>query len=294
MLIGKSTKHITRNVPLCFRLGFIASLVFFLSGSSHPQDTAGTVKKNSLGMELVYIPSGSFMMGSHTDEKWRADNEGPQHSVTIGYDFWIGKYEVTQEEYKAVMAVNPSGFKNCQRCPVDQVSWDDAKKYIQKLNARNDGYEYRLPTEAEWEYAARSGTTTIFAFGNSLSSSQANFNGNFPYGNVSEGEYKKRTVPVGSYKPNAWGLYDMHGNVYEWVEDIYNESGYKGLPTDGSANINKGDSTERVLRGGSWDDDGYFLRSAYRNLASTSDRFNIFGFRVVARLKTASTISSRF
>ncbi len=268
-------------------------LVCFLSIVSFSQDDAqtlktsgtigpGTVTRNSIGMELVYIPKGSFTMGSPESKIDREDNEGPQRSVTIGTDFYMGKFEVTQEEYERVVGTNPSYFKKCSRCPVEQVSWDDAKEFIRKLSAKNDGFEYRLPTEAEWEYAARAGTTTVFAFGNSLSSSQANFDGNFPYGSASKGEYKARTAAVGSYQPNAFGLYDMHGNVWEWVEDIYNTSGYQGLPTDGSANTSVGDSAFRVLRGGSWYDHGNILRSVSREWVPPANRYSHIGFRVVA------------
>jgi formylglycine-generating enzyme required for sulfatase activity len=149
----------------------------------------------------------------------------------------------------------------------------------------NDGHTYRLPSEAEWEYACRAGTTTAFSFGDSLSSTQANFDGNYPYGNASKGEYKQKTVPVGSYQPNAFGLYDMHGNVWEWCEDIYADS-YKGLPTDGSANVSVGDSDFRVSRGGSWDLNGNFLRSAIRDRDGAGARYDIYGFRVVAVSRT--------
>ena len=256
--------------------------------------TEGLTITNSIGMELVYIPSsftsklhsGSFIMGSPSNEKGRWSNEGPQRSVTIGKGFLIGKYEVTQEEYEKVMGTNPSYFKNCPKCPVEGISWNDAKEYIRKLNARNDAFEHRLPTEAEWEYSARAGTATAFAFGDSLDSSQANFDGKHPYpfgfGGAPKGEYKGKTVPVGSYKPNVWGLYDMHGNVFEWVEDIYSKT-YQGAPIDGSANMSTGDSDNRVLRGGAWYDGGNYLRSAIRRETSPSGRGKDFGFRVVAR-----------
>jgi formylglycine-generating enzyme required for sulfatase activity len=240
--------------------------------------------KNSIGMEFVKIPAGSFMMGSPTSEKDRNEDEGPQRRVTINYEFYMGKYEVTQEEYEEVMGTNPSNFKNCPRCPIEQVSWDDAKSFIQKLNAKNDGYEYRLPSEAEWEYAARGGTTTPFGIGNgnSLSSEQANFDGDYPYGNAPQGKYLGKTTPVGSYQPNAFGLYDMHGNVWEWVEDIWKDN-YSGLSVDGSANVSVGDSSLRVLRGGSWNFVGLLLRSAFRNRYAPATRYSNFGFRLVLR-----------
>jgi formylglycine-generating enzyme required for sulfatase activity len=234
---------------------------------------------------MIWIPSGSFTMGSPASEARRDSDEGPQRLVTIGQGFWMGRYEVTQGQYEAVMGTNPSFFKTCGKdCPVEQVSWNDAKEFISKLNARNDGFVYSLPSEAEWEYAARAGTTTAFAFGNSLSSTQANFNGNYPYGNAPKGPYLERTTKVGSYKPNAWGLYDMHGNVWEWAEDVWQDS-YTGLPTDGSANTTRGDSSFRVLRGGSWYVIGGFTRSAYRDWDDLSLRYDGDGFRVVARAR---------
>lgn len=269
------------------------------SGNSSPAKSF----RNRYGMELVYIPAGEFMMGSSDAEAQSAYQEAkryvesasldwfkgekPKHRVIIKEGFHMGRYEVTQAQYQQVMGVNPSNFKSCDSCPVEQVSWNDAKEFIKKLNAMNDGFTYRLPSEAEWEYACRAGTTTAFSFGDSLSSTQANFNGDYPYGSASKGEYKGKTTPVGSYQPNAFGLYDMHGNVWEWVEDIYAES-YDGLPTDGSANVSKGDSSVRVLRGGSWYGGGRVLRSAVRlGFFSPSYRdADDFGFRVVASPRT--------
>jgi formylglycine-generating enzyme required for sulfatase activity len=259
------------------------NLVNKLANQPSSSPTGNTIK-NSIGMEFVKIPAGSFMMGSPTSEKDRSDDEGPQRRVTINYEFYLGKYEVTQEEYEKVMGTNPSNFKNCPRCPVEQVSWNDAKSFIQKLNAKNDGYEYRLPSEAEWEYAARGGTTTPFGIGNgnSLSSEQANFDGNYPYGNAPKGKDLQKTVNVGSYQANAFGLFDMHGNVWEWCEDIWKDN-YSGLSADGSANVSVGDSSLRVLRGGSWYGDGHLLRSAVRLRNAPADRYFDYGFRLVLR-----------
>ncbi len=248
---------------------------------------------NSVTMEMVKIPAGSFIMGSPESEKYRASDEKQysekyrtsdekQHKVTISKDFYLGKYEVTQSQWKAVMENNnPSSFKG-DNLPVENVSWDDAKKFISKLN--NDNYEFGLPSEAEWEYAARAGTTTAFYFGDSLSSAQANFDGNYPYGNASKGKYLEKTTYVGNYSKNDFGLYDMHGNVWEWCEDIY-ESDYGKLRADGSANVSVGDSSLRVLRGGSWGNDGFGVRSADRDRISSDARLYFFGFRVAARVK---------
>jgi len=249
-------------------------------GGSAPE----AVRRNGLGMEFSWIPSGSFIM--RHPGSWELTGEGPQRLVTFRQGFWMGRYEVTQGQYEVVMGTNPSNFKTCGKdCPVETVSWNDAKEFIQRLNARNDGFVYSLPSEAEWEYAARAGTTTATAFGDSLSSTQANFDGNYPNGNAPKGPYLERTTKVGSYRPNAWGLYDMHGNVWEWVEDIYNKEGYSGLPTDGSANTTRGDSSVRVLRGGSWHGGGYLARSASRSWSDPTDRLSHLGFRVVARAR---------
>lgn len=244
----------------------------------------GSVYRNSIGMVLSYIPAKkSFVMGSPATEADRESDEGPQRSITIAQDFWIGKYEVTQEEYEKVMGEKPSTFRDCARCPVDSVSWDDAKEFIKKLNDKNDGFVYRLPSEAEWEYAARAGSKTPLAFGDSFDSTQANFDGRYPYGNGSKQVRSiVKTVPVGSYQPNAWGLYDMHGNVWEWVEDIYVKAGYQGLDTDGSANVVTGDQYKRVRRGGGWNSWGKAQRSANRGWQNPRNRSKDGGFRVVA------------
>lgn len=270
--------------------------------SNTPQTySAGTVRKNSIGMELVWIPAGTFMMGSTEAEVDDVVNqckkvdgdfcgrigftlETPKHKVTISQGFLLGKFEVTQGQWQAVMGTNPSEFENCgSNCPVERVSWDDAQEFIKRLNAKNDGYEYRLPSEAEWEYACRAGTTAAFAFGDSLNSSQANFNGNYPHDSTKD-QYLKKTVAVGSYRSNAWGLYDMHGNVWEWVEDIYN-SNYQGVRSDGLANASVGDSTYRGLRGGGWYFTGVQSRSAFRFRLNPGNRNANLGFRVAARFK---------
>lgn len=243
--------------------------------------------QNPLGMEFVLIPSGWFTMGSLKG----ADDEKPVHKVTINYEFYMGKYEVTIGEWKKVMGDLPqelrsanAKFKESDLQPVIYVSWFDAKEFVAKMNAKNDGFEYRLPSEAEWEYACRAGTTTEFAFGNSLGLGRANYNDNYPYPNNLQGPNPEKTVEVKSYRPNAWGLYNMHGNVWEWVEDIYNPS-YTGLPTDGTPNLTIGDPKARVLRGGSWLDVGSgYLRSAIRNSLGPSARLSGgVGIRLVAR-----------
>jgi formylglycine-generating enzyme required for sulfatase activity len=236
-------------------------------------------RTNQTGIEFVLIPAGSFMMGSTN----HGADEKPVHQVAINYSFYMGKYEVTQAQWQSVMGNNPSYFKDCANCPVEQVSWDDAQNFINKLNASNDGFRYRLPTEAEWEYACRAGTTTEFAFGDSLSSDdQANFD---PYGGAAKGVYREKTTSVGSFQPNAFGLFDMHGNVWEWCEDWYHSS-YAGAPSDGSAWLSGGEQKYRVLRGGSWDSGALGLRSAFRSVSTPAFRFSRFGFRVVAVART--------
>jgi formylglycine-generating enzyme required for sulfatase activity len=203
--------------------------------------------------------------------------------VTISQGFWMSKYETTQEEYMAVMGTNPSYFKGEARKSVEQVNWNDATNYCAKLTAQKHdagtlpaGYAYRLPTEAEWEYACRAGTTTATAYGDSLSSTQANFCG-APYGGGAKGPNLRATTKVGSYAPNAWGLYDMHGNVWEWCLD------WAGTYPGGSETDPRGTTTGsiRVLRGGCWYDYGWYCRSAFRFGRKPDIRNGYVGFRPV-------------
>lgn len=228
----------------------------------------GTVVRNNAGIELVYVPAGSFMMGSENGEKY----EKPVHQVTIREGFYMGRYEVTQAQWQAVMGTNPSEFRG-ENLPVEQVSWNDAQEFIQKLNALNDGFIYRLPSEAEWEYACRAGTTGDYAGEpNSMGWYDANSG--------------KRTHPVGKKQANGFGLYDMHGNVWEWCQDVYHEN-YNGAPTDGSTWLSGGDSNKRVFRGGSWFNVvALILRSALRNRAVPDFRSHDLGFRVAASART--------
>jgi len=253
----------------------------------------GREMKNSIGMKFARIPSGSFMMGSPTGEAGRNADEA-QRRITINYEFYMGKYEVTIGEWKRLMGDLPEAmktgldarFKKSDKQPVLRVSWNDAKEFIRKLNSQNDRFVYRLPSEAEWEYAARAGTTTPFGIGdgNNVSSSQANFAGNAPYGNASKGKDLWQTTNVGSYRPNKWGLYDMHGNVSEWVEDIWQDNA-RDLPVDGSANLSRGDASQRVTRGGSWGDQGAGCRSAFHFFSPPANRGTDQGFRVAASPK---------
>lgn len=226
---------------------------------------------------FVKIPAGEFMMGAQNGEA----DEKPVHRVRISSGFEMGKYEVTQAQWEAMMESNPSHFKGAN-LPVENVSWDDVQRFLEKLNARNDGYLYRLPTEAEWEYACRAGTTTAFASGDSLSSEQANFDGNYPYRSA-KGKYLQRTAAVGSYQPNAWGLYDMHGNVAEWCQDLYSQNYYGQSPSADPTGPTTG--SDRVWRGGGWNEIAQVLRSADRSRYAPDYRTNYLGFRLVRALR---------
>lgn len=229
---------------------------------------------NDLEMEFILVHAGGFTMGSENGKK----DELPVHSVTISRDFYMGRYEVTQKQWQAVMDTNPSRFKDCNECPVENVSWDEAQEFIRRLNERKDGNQYRLPTEAEWEYACRAGTETAFSFGVTLTSAQANFDGRYPYGLTAKGLNREKTMPVGSFKPNAWGLSDMHGNVAELCEDMYHEN-YNIAPLDGSAWLSDGAS--RVIRGGNWRSTGLSLRSSARATDKSSKADGLIGIRLV-------------
>ena len=218
--------------------------------------------------ELVVVPSGSYRMGSPLGEESRGNDEGPMHRVRISEPFAVGVYEVTFREWDACRRAggcshdpDDRGWGRGDR-PVILVSWKDAKEYVRWLS-RETGKEYRLLSESEWEYVARGGTTGPFHFGLTISPEQANYNGNYTYGSGGKGRYRARTVPVGSFPSNAFGLHDVHGNVLEWVEDCWHGS-YRGAPSDGSAWASGGDCGLRVLRGGSW------LNSAPRNLRSAN------------------------
>jgi formylglycine-generating enzyme required for sulfatase activity len=237
--------------------------------------------------EMVVIPAGSFLMGSREGEPERSDDEGPQHRVTLLRPFAIGRYAVTFEEYDAFCSATGRDKPGDQgwgraRQPVINVSWDDAVAYCQWLSGQT-GKPYRLPSEAEWEYAARAGTKTPFHFGATLSTAQANYNGNRPYRSGAKGEYRQCTVAVGTLPANAWGLYEVHGNVWEWVQDCWHDS-YEGATVDGSAWQVNCVEARRVLRGGSWSNDGWFVRVSFRygDDAGTRD-FNL-GLRLAQDL----------
>ncbi len=230
-----------------------------------------------VSLDLVWIPQGEFLMGSPEDEEDRFDDEGPQHRVRISRGFWMGRYEVTQGQWQAVMGSNPSGFTGDGRLPVEQVSWEDCQAFLRKLNGRVSGGRFRLPSEAEWEYACRAGTWRRFSFGDDDSRL-----GEYAWYWENSG---RTTHPVGGKEPNAWGLYDMHGNVLEWCEDDWHEydwhGEYVGAPTDGSAWVDAPRGLYRVYRGGGWWDYPAGCRSACRYWNDPVRLGHGLGFRVV-------------
>jgi formylglycine-generating enzyme required for sulfatase activity len=247
---------------------------------------------NGVPLEMVYVPEGSFLMGTpekeeddddydNDDDDYDNDDddcdnyqEQPQHEVTL-QAFHMGKYQVTQRQYQAVMGNNPSTFVE-DDLPVENVSWNDAMEFCQRLSEKI-GQKFTLPSEAQWEYACRAGTTTPFYFGRTLRAKLANYDATETYGNGSTGEYREQTTDVGIFPPNAFGLYDMHGNVEEWCQDEWHDD-YNGAPIDGSAWLD-GSSCDYVVRGGSWFSDPKCCRSAHRSVNSRDDCQDSLGFR---------------
>jgi formylglycine-generating enzyme required for sulfatase activity/tRNA A-37 threonylcarbamoyl transferase component Bud32 len=244
---------------------------------------------NGVALELVRVPAGKFMMGLPEGE---GNNfEHPQHQVTL-QEFWIGKYAVTNAQWQAVMKTK--GSANCDEKfqgdlqPVVGVSWHDAREFCNKIHQLT-GRTARLPTEAEWEHACRAGTTTPFAFGETVTPEQVNYNGNHPYGNAPKGKYREVTVNVNSFQPNAWGIYQMHGNVMEWCLDEWHDS-YADKPENlkkqgnqawGDLNVDKNDNRFRLLRGGSWYFDARYCRAADRFGDFARFLNSYFGFRLL-------------
>ena len=227
---------------------------------------------NGVEFAFRWCPAGTFMMGSPTSENGRNDDE-KQHQVTLTKGFWMMETEVTQKQWKAVMGNNPSNFKG-DDLPVEQVSWNDCQEFCKKCVQL--GLLVQLPTEAQWEYACRAGSTTAYFWGNALNGDKANCDGNYPCGTTTIGKYLKKTTPVGSYAANAWGLYDMHGNVWEWCQDWFGDYP-SGSVTDPTGPSN---GSDRVIRGGSWNSDARSCRSAYRFYNEPGYRSNRLGFRV--------------
>lgn len=240
----------------------------------------------SLKLALVPIPAGEFLMGKCREHFYPMHVYDPQHRVRITRPFWLGKFEVTQAQWDAVMGNNPSRRKGAN-LPVEQVSWEDAMKFCEELTKREqeagrlpDGYEYTLPTEAQWEFSCRAGTTTQTAFGNSLSSYQANFNGFYPHPqrDGTQGPKLGRPTNVGSYKPNAWRLFDMHGNVREWCLDT--KRSYTRRLVDDPVGLSTGLYALRVKRGGAWSDIGGNCLSAHRHSLMGTHGDGETGFRI--------------
>jgi formylglycine-generating enzyme required for sulfatase activity len=251
---------------------------------------------NDVRLDMVEIPAGSFEMGAPESEKESSDTERPQHEVSL-QRFCMGKYPITQEQWRVVTTLpqinqelnpEPSHFKGDER-PVESVSWLDALEFCRRLS-KHSRREYRLPSEAEWEYACRARTTTPFHFGETITTDYVNYYGNYPYGNAPEGEDRNETTDVGSFKAaNAFGLYDMHGNVWEWCADDWHES-YKGAPKDGSVWIKDNKNYEapetlKLVRGGSWDYAAQYCRSAFRRYVNARILSGGLGFRVVCVLR---------
>lgn len=249
-------------------------LSLWLMGSALAQE------REVVGMAFVEIPAGCFQMGSPMTEVHRDPDEGPVHEVCLD-SFWMGKFEVTQGEWMRIMGRNSARFKLGENYPVEQVNWEEIQFFLQKLNARGEGF-FSLPTEAQWEYAARAGTTTPFYFGGHiLADTQANYNGKKPYGDGVKGVYRNSTIPVGSFAPNRFGLYDMHGNVSEWVQDWYCDHFYQTVEARQKNPICQDDSSGfHLLRGGSWYDEGRSLRVADRGWSTSDNRYASLGFRL--------------
>jgi sulfatase modifying factor 1 len=216
-------------------------------------------------VEMLWVEPGTFTMGSPASEPNRLSDE-TQHEVTLTQGYWLAKHELTQAQWKAVMGTDPSKFKG-DNLPVERVNWEEAKAFCDKLQEQESaagrvpaGYAYRLPTEAQWEYACRAGTTTATAFGNSLSSTQANFDGTSPYNGGATWRSLNKTANVGSYAANAWGFHDMHGNVFEWCADWYGNYPFGSVADPAGASS----GTLRGTRGGCWLRNGMYCRSAFR------------------------------
>lgn len=294
------------NKSFSFWVLTILLLTDVCTGQARSQESADKVLRepmtNSIGMQLASIPAGEFLMGSSDEDLGADDDEKPRHQVTITQSFFMGIYEVTQEQYEAVVGDNPSFFAktgrgpekvvgiDTQRFPVEFIEWERARDFCQKLSElpaeKAAQRVYSLPTEAEWEYACRAGGTSAYSFGETLSSTQANFNGEFPSAGAEKGPYIGRPVPVGSYEPNAFGLYDMHGNVSEWCQDNYHADFYAGSPAEDP--LDEAGSSDKVVRGGNWGSDAANCRSRYRFNVLPVRRYQSRGFRVLMRVASES------
>jgi formylglycine-generating enzyme required for sulfatase activity len=238
---------------------------------------------NSLGMELILLPAGEFIMGGDWDAEQADENELPKHAVVFEAQFYMGKYTVTQSQWQAIMGDDPSEFKGADH-PVETISHEDANAFIKRLNEKENTHTYRLPTEAEWEYAARAGFQSTYCFGTDLGRLKE-----FAWFQTNSGG---ATHPVGKLSPNDWGLHDMHGNVHEWCADWYRRDYYAASPTKHPVGPPQG--VARVLRGGDWSSEAWYCRCAIRSLSSPQRRSPRVGFRVVKDLtEHASSRSSK-
>jgi formylglycine-generating enzyme required for sulfatase activity len=281
--MSPSRSQRTAALALCGALALLLPLALAAPEEEAAADLAlaegdGARFTNGIGMTFVRIRAGKFTRGSPDSQ-----DERPPHEVTISRDFYLGIHEVTQKQYRAVMGTNPSHYSatgagqnlvkgmNTDDFPVENVSWDDTQEYLKKLNARAaEGARrggYRLPTEAEWEYACKAGTKTRYHFGDAIDDKKANFSGS----------HLRRTVKVGSYPPNAWGLYDMHGNVWEWCQDWFAPYNPNARKDPKGPDLRAG---MRAIRGGGWESDATTCRSAQRGTNTLNFRGNFNGFRV--------------
>ena len=236
-----------------------------------PQETL--TLPGGVPMTFSFIPPGAFLMGS---DKW-SEHEMPVHRVELTRGFFMGVYPVTQAEWKAVMGTDPSHFKGAAR-PVEQVSWEDCQEFCKRLSEMTQR-KIELPTEAEWECACRAGTTTEYHFGDVINTDLANYDGNYTWNDSPKGKYRKETTDVGSFPANAWGLYDTHGNVWEWCVDLYEP--YQESEQD---NVEYSSDSYHILRGGSWSDNPDVCMAGFRHSGTPAARYRIFGFRGCFRL----------
>jgi formylglycine-generating enzyme required for sulfatase activity len=270
-----------RNMAIASKPNELTLHRYRRTNKSYTEDLGDGVK-----LTLMLIPAGEFLMGAPKDELESEDDERPQYWVQVP-QFLMGRYSVTQAQWRVVAGYpqesqkldpDPSEFKGDNH-PVENVSWEDAQEFCQRLSTKS-GKTYSLPSEAQWEYACRAGTTMPFHYGEIITSDLVNFDGNYTYNDSPKGEYREQTSEVGIFPANDWGLHDMHGNVWEWCEDDYHST-YEGVPNDGSAWVDTDrESSNRLLRGGSWADNPEYCRSACRDDDTRDYRFNIIGFRV--------------
>ena len=273
-----SRKKLFVGAAVALAVGLFAWSPWEPGGDSVKAGTAFTIR--DLALEMLWVKPGTFAMGSPSG----GPDETP-HAVTLTQGYWLGKHEVTQAQWQKVMGSNPSHFKGAQR-PVESVSWHDVTSFCEKLTELERkagrlpaGMSYQLPTEAQWEYACRARTTTAFSWGAAASSTQANVNGDYPYGGAAKGPHLDRTTDVGQYAANPWGFFDMHGNVYEWCADWYVD-----YPTGAAFDpVGPADGSYRVGRGGSWYDSADGARSAYRFGGGPADSGSNLGFRLSLR-----------